>query len=739
MASLDISTGTFRLTQSEDTDVIRDEIIRISPREILLPESLREDTPFLDIFQHLFNGKAVSTTLDQHFEYPFAREKLIRQFQTLSLEGFGCETMSAGVGAAGALITYVQETQKQAIDHISRIETYFHSQFLVVDDVSCRNLELLKTIQGDTRKGTLLSVLDRTMTAMGARRLKNWIRYPLMHAEMIQLRLNAVEEAKNRIQATHDIRNALKRISDVERLGSKIVMGHCNARDMLSLCTSLEALPDLRKALAVYDAELLCWDKHGPCLDELEQLAELIRRAIRDDAPPTVHDGGMIKMGFDPQLDEWIQISRDGKGWLSKLEVQERQASGIQSLKVRFNKVFGYYIEISKNQSKSVPEHYIRKQTLVNAERYITEELKTFESKILSAETERSTLEHRIFMDIRQAAADRHKWIYQAADFIAQVDCLLNLADIADQYDYTRPEIRADGVLFVEEGRHPVVEQMTIDGRFVPNSIAMDDRHQQVLIITGPNMAGKSTVLRQVALQVLMAQMGSFVPARRAAIPMTDRIFTRIGALDNLSSGQSTFMVEMEETANILNSATSQSLVIMDEIGRGTSTYDGFSIAWAVVSYLHDLKGKGVKTLFATHYHELTALERLNPRIRNFNISVKEWKDQIIFLRKLVEGGASRSYGIQVARLAGIPESVISHAKTILNDIEDEKCHLPDITRTRIRKKISKPAPVQIGLFSDGGNAIIETLKNIDISTMTPLEALNCLHELRSHALQQML
>ncbi len=735
LSYLDISTGTFRMTQSENRDVIRDEIIRISPREILLPESSQQD-PELCGFQPLFSGKAVSYTQDQHFDHRNAREKLIRQFQTLSLEGFGCESLFAGMGAVGALITYVQETQKQAIDHISRIETYIQSQFLMVDDVSSRNLELMKTIQGDTRKGTLLSVMDRTLTAMGGRRLKNWIRYPLMSIEKIRLRLNAVEEAKTRIQLTHEVRDALKKIGDLERLGSKIVMGHCSARDLLSLRTSLEALPGIRDALEAFNAELFQWNSHGPCLDELEKLAALIQRAIREDAPPVIHDGGMIKLGFDAKLDEWILISRDGKGWLSRLEVEQRQATGIQSLKVRFNKVFGYYIEISKNQSKPVPDHYVRKQTLVNAERYITGDLKEFESKILSAEAERSALEYQIFMDIRQAAADNHKLILQAADFIAGVDCLMNLADIADQYDYARPEIRTDGILSIEDGRHPVVEQMLAGDRFVPNSISMDNHQNQVLIITGPNMAGKSTVLRQVALQVLMAQMGSFVPARSAVISLTDRIFTRIGALDNLSSGQSTFMVEMEETANILNSATFQSLVIMDEIGRGTSTYDGFSIAWAVVSYLHDLKGKGVKTLFATHYHELTALEGLNPRIKNFNISVKEWKDQIIFLRKLVEGGANRSYGIQVARLAGIPESVINHAKTILSDIENEGHHFPDATKARIRKKNAKPAPMQLGLFSDIENAILDKLKNIEIATMTPLEALNCLSELRVLAVQ---
>jgi DNA mismatch repair protein MutS len=595
----------------------------------------------------------------------------------------------------------------------------------------------MKTIQGDSRKGTLLSVLDRTITAMGGRRLKNWIRYPLMSVDMILLRLNAVDEAKTRIQLTHAVRDALKKVGDLERLASKIVMGHCNARDLISLRTSLEALPGLRDALEAFKADLFQWNSHGPCLDDLVKLAELIQSAIREDAPPVIHDGGLIKLGFDAKLDEWIRISQDGKGWLSRLEMEQRQATGIQSLKVRFNKVFGYYIEISKNQSKPIPAHYIRKQTLVNAERYITGDLKEFESKILNAEAERSTLEYQIFMEVRQAAADHHKAIHQVADFIAGVDCLMNLADIADQYDYSRPEIRTDGVLFIEDGRHPVVEQMISGGRFVPNSLSMDNNQNQVLIITGPNMAGKSTVLRQVALQVLMAQMGSFVPARSAAISLTDRIFTRIGALDNLSSGQSTFMVEMEETANILNSATYQSLVIMDEIGRGTSTYDGFSIAWAVVSYLHDLKGKGVKTLFATHYHELTALERLNPRVKNFNISVKEWKDQIIFLRKLVEGGASRSYGIQVARLAGIPESVVSHAKTILSDIEDERHHLPDVAKARIRKTNSKPAPVQLSLFSDIENMIVEKLKHMDITTLTPLDALNCLSELRIQAIQK--
>lgn len=734
LSYLDISTGTFKVTQSQNMDELRDEIIRISPREVLLPDSVKDDNACFG-FQDLFSGKALTYSNSQNFEYTTARERLLSQFKTFSLEGFGCEDLFAGVGAAGALISYFEETQKQAISHIDRIETYFLSQFMMIDDVSVRNLELVKTIQGDAKKGTLLSILDHSLTAMGGRLFNNWLRYPLLNLEKINQRLVAVEEAKNMIHKTHSIRDCLKKIGDIERIESKIVMNRCNARDLLALRTSLEALPGIRNELVSFKAGLFQWDVHGPCLEGLEKLSLLIRSAIREDSPPMVHEGGIIKPGFDSGLDELIRISQDGKSWLARLETKERQATGMQSLKVRYNKVFGYFIEVSKNQSKQAPSHYVRKQTLVNAERYITEDLKEFETRILNAEQERSDLEYRIFLNIVKEASDNHKAIQQAADFIASLDCLLNLAHVASQNDYSCPEIRTDGVLSIDEGRHPVVEHMTAGERFVPNSINMDNTSNQILIITGPNMAGKSTVLRQVALQVLMAQMGSFVPARRASIPLTDRIFTRVGALDNLSSGQSTFMVEMQETANILNNATFNSLIIMDEIGRGTSTYDGFSIAWAVSSYLHDLKGKGVKTLFATHYHELTALEKISPRVKNFNISVKEWKDKIIFLRKLVEGGASRSYGIQVARLAGIPESVINHAKKILEDIEEGKLPLQENSNLSVKKKSLKPTPVQRELFADSENPVVNKLRNIEINKMTPMDALNCLNELHIQAL----
>jgi DNA mismatch repair protein MutS len=469
-------------------------------------------------------------------------------------------------------------------------------------------------------------------------------------------------------------------------------------------------------------------------LDPLDALAELIDQSIREDAPPTINEGGLIKIGYHDELDELVRISRDGKGWLARLEVHEREATGINTLKVRYNKVFGYYIEVPKSRAESVPANYVRKQTLVNAERYITDELKSFEMKVFGAEDRRSALEYELFNQIRGEVAANNQRIQGVARFLARIDCLANLAEIADQNDYCRPAMTTNGCIMIEDGRHPVVEKMITGERFVPNTIQLDNQKHQVLIITGPNMAGKSTVLRQVALVVLMAQMGSFIPAGKATISITDRVFTRVGALDNLSHGQSTFMVEMEETANILNNATEKSLVIMDEIGRGTSTFDGLSIAWAVAEYLHDLNNKGVKTLFATHYHELTELAQTKPRVKNYNIAVKEWNDEIIFLRKLVEGGTNRSYGIQVARLAGIPDQVIKRAKKILLDIEQGGYAAGESACLGIVKAESSKGPVQLDLFRKPENPVIEKLNRADISRMTPLEALNLLSELQEQA-----
>ena len=726
LAYLDISTGTFKISESEDIDIVVDEALRVSPREVLFPERSKNDRLFLPIIKALAE-KPITFLEDETFDHKRGYERLINQFETVSLEGFGCEHFDPGIRAAGALLHYVRETQKQQVEHIRGMEAYSLNNYLIVDDISCQNLELVKNIRTGSIKGTLLGTIDRTMTAMGGRLLKRWIRYPLLDISEIRARQDAVEEAKHNPRVRRNIRDLLKSIYDLERLVSKIAMGHSNARDLVALKRSLYGLPDIWSMLS----ELKATHFSCPCdIDDLNDLAALIEKAIREDTSPTIHEGGIIKTGYNDDLDELLTISKDSKKWLAKLEAKEKNATGINTLKVRYNKVFGYFIEVPKSRSETVPGHYARKQTLVNAERYITDELKTFELKILNAESQRAILEYDIFNDIKDEVIKRRAAIQQVAHFLAGLDCLLSLAEIADQNSYCRPEINDQYDIRIEEGRHPVVEKMITGERFVPNTIKIDNEENQILIITGPNMAGKSTVLRQVAIMVVMAQMGAFIPAKKASMGITDRIFTRVGALDNLSQGQSTFMVEMQETANILNSATRQSLVIMDEIGRGTSTFDGLSIAWAVAEYLHDSKGNGVKTLFATHYHELTELAISMPRVKNYNIAVKEWNDEIIFLRKLVEGGTNRSYGIQVARLAGIPRDVITRAKKILYQIENSSHGAQGLS---VLPQAENPlkGPVQLNLFQHSSHLIIEKLQRIDISKMTPLDALNCLNDLQ--------
>ncbi len=721
---LDISTGIFRVTESDDIQTVVDEALRISPSEVLFPESSQKDNFFLPIIKAM-GETAVTFLKDNVFEYGRGYEKLTNQFQTVSLEGFGCENLKAGVGAAGALVYYIGETQKQKTDHFSTIGTYSLTNYLYIDDLSCRNLELVKNIRTGSRQGTLLGIIDRTVTAMGGRLFKRWIRYPLLDIAAICHRQNAVEYAKEKILLSRSIREKLKTVYDLERLGSKITMGQSNARDMVALRNSLDILPQIMSLLSQFNSKLF---QCSVDITGLNSLSKLIHSAIREDAPPTINEGNIIKKGYSSKLDELITISRDGKKWLAELESREKEATGINALKVRYNKVFGYYIEVPKSRSDAVPLHYVRKQTLVNAERYITDDLKSFESRVLGAQEQRAVLEYELFNVIKDKIVKHNSVIQKIAGYLAQVDCLLNLAEIADQNNYFKPSFNTQGYIQIEDGRHPVIEKMITGERFVPNTILMDDIENQVLIITGPNMAGKSTVLRQVALIVLMAQMGSFIPARKASLSITDRIFTRVGALDNLSQGQSTFMVEMQETANILNSATSRSLVIMDEIGRGTSTFDGLSIAWAVAEYLHDLKNKGVKTLFATHYHELTELAGIKPRVKNCNISVKEWNDEIIFLRKLVEGGTNRSYGIQVARLAGIPSVVIMRAKKILFNIENSRHAVKNLPALAQDKSCSKNR--QLPLFDNPDRFFAEKLQKLDISKMTPLDALNCLNKL---------
>ena len=727
LAYLDLSTGTFRLTESKVVGSIVEEALRISPQEVLLPESAKESSSYLAV-QEAFGHVTCGYLSDRHFDHRVCYESLTGQFQTLSLEGFGCEKMPVAVSAAGAIMQYVSETQKQPVGHITRMETYRLERYLLIDERSRQNLELTGNLQDGGRRGTLLAIMDKTVTAMGSRLLKSWMRTPLLDQVEIERRLDAVAEAFMKSSERRTLRTHLKSIHDLERLRTKIVMGRSNARDLVALKQSLLALPDIWRVLKDFDADSL-----DPKLETaaLIELAGLIENSIREDAPPIVSEGGMIKAGYSAELDDLVASSQDAKSWLANLEAQEREKTGINTLKVSFNKVFGYYLEVPKRRSESVPDHYVRKQTLVNAERYITDELKTFETKVLGAEDQRNALERDLFNGICATVIQKQAEILEAALFISRLDCLTAMAELAQDNDYHRPDWNDEGLIHIVDGRHPVVEKMISAERFVPNTIRMDNEKEQILVITGPNMAGKSTVLRQVALLVIMAQMGSFIPARKASLAITDRIFTRVGALDNLSQGQSTFMVEMQETANILNHASAESLVILDEIGRGTSTYDGLSIAWAVAEYLHDLHGCGVKTLFATHYHELTELVVDKPRVKNLNIAVKEWNDQIIFLRKLVSGGTNRSYGIQVARLAGIPLSVISRAKKILYQVESGAHPGGQQDLQETKRTGTKDSPMQMDLFHKPDHPALSAIQKLDLTAMTPLEAMNCLNDLQ--------
>ena len=747
IAYLDISTGTFKTTQVESRQSkipseLIDEALKVDAKEILLPSNFKKDPAYTHIRQ-AFNGRQITYLDKTEFYVEEAKERLLNKFKTRSLEGFGAEHMHASISAAGAILSYVQNTQMQDTKHIFQIIPYDLKSFLIIDDRSCKNLEILTNIQTLDKKGTLIHVLDRTVTAMGSRLIKNWIRYPLIDKEKIHGRLDCIEEITKAAHIHQLIINNLKSVYDLERLGSKISMGQGNARDLIALKNSLKKLPHLFRELSLFKSPLLTGkdlEDQEMILKTLDALAHLIEEAVREDATHVLNEGGLINDGYSPELDELLLISRDGKSWIAKTEAIEKERTKLSSLKIKYNKVFGYFIEVSKAQANLVPDHYIRKQTLVNAERFITDEIKQVESTILNAQDKRSALEYKIFGTIRDKVISRAALILKMANFIAKVDVLQGLAMVASENGYTKPVINEQDFISIEDGRHPVVEKLIKGERYVPNSIEMDDIENQILLITGPNMAGKSTVLRQVALTVLMAQMGSFVPAQKASVCIVDRIFTRVGALDNLSSGQSTFMVEMEETANIVNNATQKSLIILDEIGRGTSTYDGMSIAWAVAEYLHDLNNKGVKTLFATHYHELIKLEETKPKIKNFNIAVKEFNDNIVFLRRLVKGGTNKSYGIQVARLAGVPDIVINNAKHILSRVEQKNnAEFPKPLPKKAKKKGKKKKGTddnQLELFSSYEQTIKKVLEKIDISSMTPLEAINVLNDLKQKSIK---
>ncbi len=735
---LDLSTGSFLVGEFSDeqgeAETILDQLTRMTPAELLINEDEQEALDSLvSTAETLLPGLCITSRPAPLFHFPHCEELLTEHFAVTNLAGFGCSAFKQGIIAAGVLLDYIQETQKTEIGHIERLTPIDLERILQIDDSSRRNLELTQTIIGSKREGSLLSVLDQTCTPMGARLLKQELLFPLQDVDRINGRLDGVQFLHSHAKIRNNFREQLAAVYDVERLNSRMVLGNGNGRDMLALKHSLAGLPAIKDLLLQCDAPRI--KAIGEELDTLDDLHLLIEEAIHNEAPITLRDGRLIKEGYNQELDELVHIQRHGKQLILELESKERTASGIAKLKVGFNKVFGYFIEVSKLHADKVPETYIRKQTLVNAERFITPELKEFESKVLGAQERRLELEYQLFSEIRKRLASESSRLLQSGQLLAKIDFLACLAEIAKLYHYRRPEVGDGEEIKIIEGRHPVIERSLPSGKFVPNDVHLDQETDEVLIITGPNMAGKSTILRQTALIVLMAQMGSFVPAESALIGVVDRIFTRVGAMDDLRRGQSTFMVEMNETANILNNATEKSLVILDEIGRGTSTFDGLAIAWAVAEDLVQKNNKGVKTLFATHYHELTDLARTEERVRNYSIAVREWNETIIFLHKLVKGGTNRSYGIQVAGLAGVPDRVVRRAGEILKNIEKGEFSqdgTPTIVKDSPPKKVRKQKhPSQLPLFPLPENDPLRLyLQKLEADDLSPRQALDVVYEL---------
>ncbi len=732
---LDVSTGEFSTGEypfGEKGEAVLDHLTRLVPAEILMSE--KDAAAMVDFVEALKTvlPEVCITEQDHHiYHYAQSRDLLLEHFEIASLDGFGLGDYSTGITSAGALLHYVQDTQKAEIHHIEKLIPFATGHFLHIDDSSRRNLELTQTIIGGSRQGSLLSVLDKTCTPMGARLLKNNLLFPLRDCLRINSRLDAISFLFKNSSFRKELRSQLETVSDLERLNSRVILGVGNGRDLLALKRSLFSLPSMKSLLQQCDTHKLISINRE--FDTLADIHTLLEESINEEAPVTLRDGNLIKEGYSSALDELVTLLRGGKRLILDLEAKEREATGIGKLKIGYNKVFGYYIEVSKIHAENVPDHYIRKQTLVNAERFITPELKDFETKVLGAQEKRVELEYNIFLQIRESVASNSSRILKVAGLIAQLDFLASSAEIAQKNNYRRPEIHEGDEIRIVEGRHPVIETSLPAGKFVPNDVYLNQTSDEVLIITGPNMAGKSTVLRQTALIVLMAQMGCYVPADTAEIGIVDRIFTRVGAMDDLRRGQSTFMVEMSETANILNNATEHSLVILDEIGRGTSTYDGLSIAWAVTEELLYKNSKGVKTLFATHYHELTELAANHQAAQNYSIAVKEWKDTIIFLHKLVKGGTSRSYGIQVASLAGVPDKVVKRARRILRDIELGKFE-QTINPQNPKKQSGRPRshPGQLCLFSIGQDPALEYLKKIEPDNCSPRDALEILYTLKN-------
>ncbi|NOZ61539.1 MAG: DNA mismatch repair protein MutS [Calditrichaeota bacterium] len=728
LAAADVTTGEFFVNEFFP-EKLREQLMLINPSELLVAESQQKNVAD-QIASELHSF--ITAREDWVFNRDFGYEKLIHHFKTSSLKGFGCEDLTVGIVAAGALLDYLKENQKNSLSHFTQIKRRFDSDFMAVDPTTQRNLELIQPLSARDNRGVLIHVLDKTKTAMGGRRLVNWLLNPLNQIAPINRRLDAVEELFKQEMTRRELRESLGKMGDLERLLSRITTGRANARDLIALKSALRIVPEIKEKLAPLEADYLAQIREQ--LHELPEVVDEIEAALVEEPPLSVVDGGLIKRGYNEELDQLREIAFSGKDWIARMQQSERERTGIPSLKVGYNKVFGYYIEITKPHLAKVPTNYMRKQTLVNAERFITPELKEYEEKIVGAEEKIIELEFQLFDQIRQHVSRRVREIQENARQIGDLDCLLNFAQISRDNDYNRPQITSGDEIDIKEGRHPVVEQLLPAGEsFVPNDVYANNSSDQILIITGPNMAGKSTYLRQVGLIVLMAQIGCFVPAREAKMGLVDKLFTRVGASDNLAGGESTFLMEMNETANILNNATTKSLILLDEIGRGTSTFDGLSIAWSVAEYLHNTSAVAAKTLFATHYHELTELARILPRVKNYNVAVKEWGDQVIFLRKIVAGGCDNSYGIHVAQLAGLPRIVIERARQVLSNLEKD-----EFTETRT-PRLARPrspegkqiVPSQLDFFSRQETALREKLKEIDVNQLTPLEALNTLSELK--------
>lgn len=735
LAFIDISTGRFHISEvtfaPKDPAPLIDQFTRLHPAELVIAQAEMERSSDLTSQLTMHLGQLCLTGRpDFHFEFQPAYTTLTEHFRTTSLAGFGCETLTTAICAAGSLILYLRDTQKSDLAHIKQISPLAHSGYLIIDDASRRNLELTETLIGGQRDGSLLSVLDQTATPMGARLLRSWLLFPLQQREHIEARLISVQELLHHHEIRASLRARLAAVYDLERLCSRLVLGHGNARDMNAIKITLQQLPDLQTLLATCSSPLLQEMSTG--FDPLADLHQLIDQAIREESPISLREGNLIREGYNAELDHLLLLLRDGKKLILALENSERERSGLAKLKVGYNKVFGYYFEVSRSQAESLPEYFIRKQTLVNAERFITPELKELEQSIVTAQDRRLDLEYALFLELRDQLVGHSQRLLDTAALLARLDVIAAFAEIAGRYRYCRPTINADRCITITEGRHPVIERALEPGRFVPNDVHLDQETQELLIITGPNMAGKSTVLRQTALIVLMAHLGSFVPAESASVCLVDRIFTRVGAMDDLRRGQSTFMVEMNETANILNNATENSLVILDEIGRGTSTYDGLAIAWAVAEELAQKNTIGIKTLFATHYHELTDLAATSHRIQNYSIAVKEWNDTIVFLHKLVQGATNRSYGIQVASLAGVPEHVISRAHEILKNIEQGEFTRQGQPRLAISKQKKKQHPQQLPLFAPPTHPLLSLFTSTNPDELSPKQALELFYKAKA-------